>query len=31
MKGIVLDYNEQKQQGLIRGNDENKYEFTVND
>lgn len=31
MEGRILDYNSQKENGLIRGNDGNRYEFNASD
>ncbi|MDB9307329.1 hypothetical protein PN471_01375 [Aphanizomenon sp. CS-733/32] len=31
MEGKILDYNAQQQKGLIRGNDENRYEFNASE
>lgn len=31
MEGFVLDYNKESKEGLIRGKDEQRYEFSVND
>lgn len=31
MEGIILDFNKESKEGLIRGKDEKRYEFSLND